>query len=682
MENYNLPADKIHAGYLRKFAVLKGVEFEGKDFIKNLPKDRFVKVENHHLHGLVRGFYSPSGKDYLLSYQATEKEENYGEQIVWEDDEKTSFEKIYMKPPSSEGDRLKENDIKAARVSMKNNYPIGILHNKSKGVNKCLGLGIIEKENEGGIFVVKPVQLSNSDLENFYQNRHYCTLTTKKENTAEAIENRENIIMAGELQWYGDKLDTGDIIFVILGGDRPPWDPGFRAVCRVVKKPYDHGYDETSGGTELYKLKLSVDINFPSPLQKVDYSKYKDGIGIPNIGPEIKNTPNQPLYELDREQAVVIARGLLDNFDNIFNEMHSVFGQNFIEEAQKEMPVLIEKRLKYGEEPKVYYTSPERITKDKWEPNIESIIGELNMEEGPLKNLKHFINNGKNVILMGPPGTGKTTIAENAALDAIENEFISDKKIVTATADWTTFDTIGGYMPGKNNEIEFVEGAVLESIRDNSWLIIDEINRADIDKALGEIFTVLSGREVELPYKTGDVIEKKQKRLEIGFTRDKVSGYNEIKGRYEIGTNWRILCTMNTFDKEALFEISYALMRRFAFIDIPVPEENRIQDLIKEKSNTSNIKNAVQQVIDSSPIRLGPAVILDLIDHINSAGTAEITAGITGLVIPQFEGLRRTKIIEFHNEMIKNSHIEKGKFTNVIEDFFDIPKENLDKGEE
>ena len=31
-------------------------------------------------------------------------------------------------------------------------------------------------------------------------------------------------------------------------------------------------------------------------------------------------------------------------------------------------------------------------------------------------------------------------------------------------------------------------------------LIIDEINRADIDKAFGELFTLLSGNNVDLPY--------------------------------------------------------------------------------------------------------------------------------------------------------------------------------------
>ncbi|UZJ78605.1 HNH endonuclease [Fictibacillus sp. KU28468] len=165
---YNLLEEESHLGILEKFEHLKYKTFIGQNEIKGvrgsgeyLPPDEFVPSA-HMLHDLIRGFYKPKGKKYILSYQATESEKNYGKQIQWKDDFQKDFLMIRMSPPSSEKDNRAKSDIKAARYNMENKIPIGILYKINKGINRCLGLGLITEETNEGIFIVVPISLEKN----------------------------------------------------------------------------------------------------------------------------------------------------------------------------------------------------------------------------------------------------------------------------------------------------------------------------------------------------------------------------------------------------------------------------------------------------------------------------------------------------------------------------------------
>jgi MoxR-like ATPase len=109
------------------------------------------------------------------------------------------------------------------------------------------------------------------------------------------------------------------------------------------------------------------------------------------------------------------------------------------------------------------------------------------------------LNSRKNVILTGPPGTAKTTLAEVTAQLAHRAGLSQGYKLTTATADWTTYETIGGLSPAKSGHgLEFRQGHFLEAIASNKWLVIDELNRSNFDRAFGRLFTILSGQSVVL----------------------------------------------------------------------------------------------------------------------------------------------------------------------------------------
>ena len=143
-------------------------------------------------------------------------------------------------------------------------------------------------------------------------------------------------------------------------------------------------------------------------------------------------------------------------------------------------------------------------------------------------------------------------------------DLYTDYQLTTATADWSTFETVGGYMPEEtgDGDLTFEPGQVLRRFKRgeeqrNELLIIDEINRADIDKSFGQLFTLLSGQSVQLPYKReGEEIE-----ILPADETQRPPNANE----YVMPRSWRILATMNSYDKTSLYELSYAFMRRFAY---------------------------------------------------------------------------------------------------------------------
>lgn len=169
------------------------------------------------------------------------------------------------------------------------------------------------------------------------------------------------------------------------------------------------------------------------------------------------------------------------------------------------------------------------------------------------------------VVFQGPPGTGKTSLAR-----ALAKAFNASTFAVTAHEDWTIYDVIGRLelrlSEERKEEVVPVNGSFTEAVircannvvrhfddpsqPQAEWLLIDELNRAHLDKAFGELFTVLG---------TDDLVP-------INLPHQK-EGNRELV----IPRRFRIIATLNSYDRQFVNSLSQAIRRRFTFLSLDIP---------------------------------------------------------------------------------------------------------------
>ncbi len=169
------------------------------------------------------------------------------------------------------------------------------------------------------------------------------------------------------------------------------------------------------------------------------------------------------------------------------------------------------------------------------------------------------------LVLQGPPGTGKSSLAR-----ALIHAFHCSAMPVTAHEEWSAFEVIGRQElragPDKTEAIVPVNGFFTEAVvqcagaivkhfddpaqPQATWLLVDELNRAHLDRAFGELFTVLG---------TDDLVP-----ILLPHQHD---------GNRELVTprRFRIVATLNSVDKQFVNSLGQGLKRRFTFLTLDIP---------------------------------------------------------------------------------------------------------------
>lgn len=219
-------------------------------------------------------------------------------------------------------------------------------------------------------------------------------------------------------------------------------------------------------------------------------------------------------------------------------------------------------------------------------PDLAALAEQLLIAEEELVEIGQLLEAKKQVVFYGPPGTGKTYVAKRLAATLAGDE--SRVRVVQFHPSYAYEDFVEGYRPRLvegQATFELVHGPLRRLASQAAtdpqhlhFLIIDEMNRGNVAKVLGELYFLLEYRD-EL--------------IDLQYSAD----------QFAMPKNLRIIGTMNTADRSIAL-LDAALRRRFAFIPF-FPDKPPIAGLLRRWLDRHRPQMAwVADVVDRANARL------------------------------------------------------------------------------
>ncbi|MEE1121086.1 MAG: AAA family ATPase [Prevotella sp.] len=222
---------------------------------------------------------------------------------------------------------------------------------------------------------------------------------------------------------------------------------------------------------------------------------------------------------------------------------------------------------------------------------------------------KTLLEYKKAMILYGPPGTSKSyqarKMAEGMIAEALRNNSANISEAISSLQE--TLDnhihvlqmhpnyTYDDFIIGKsidNGKIVVKSGKLLQIIKSIKkedkiphFVILDEINRVDISRVFGELFTAMEAsyrdKGVELSVNVNDIPEVEKDSLDI----------KDGKLYLKVPQNLYFIGTMNMIDF-SLEQVDFALRRRFLW-RLSTYDADRLDEIISEKVKDNNISEGI-----------------------------------------------------------------------------------------
>ena len=278
-----------------------------------------------------------------------------------------------------------------------------------------------------------------------------------------------------------------------------------------------------------------------------------------------------------------------------------------------------------------FFNLIEKIEKKDIEDKQNEIFKELyenalkfknynNLDISYVDEMKKLMSYSNNIILYGAPGTGKTYAATNSIKFLCDNN--KDRyKIIQFHPSYTYEDFIGGIKPIKNEQIsfDFIAGSFLEycnkintfnleddkNIKTPFFLLIDEINRADLSRVFGEVLFCIDKRGEEIDHQYSEISPDKFKKICIP-------------------ENLYIIGTMNDVDK-SIDSFDLALRRRFLweYFDVNMDWlESEISGITGKDNYLKSIDYLNKFITNNIKLpdyyQIGPSYFSNIKNHINN----------------------------------------------------------------
>ena len=231
-----------------------------------------------------------------------------------------------------------------------------------------------------------------------------------------------------------------------------------------------------------------------------------------------------------------------------------------------------------------------------------------------LQRVTRLMERRKALILFGPPGTGKTYVAQELAKQWTEP---GNTDLVQFHPSVAYEDFVAGYRPvDRDGQVVFElrQGPFMrlaEQARDNPGvphvLIIDEINRANLAKVFGELYFLLEYRDRAMtPLYTDDSNRK-----------------------FTLPDNVYVIGTMNTADRSIAL-VDAAMRRRFAFVSMHADEEpvnGVLRSWLSDNGldpEAADLLDELNRRIPDRDFRIGPSYLMKDWVHTDTEGLADV----------------------------------------------------------